>query len=264
MVSFKFQFLGSGNARSKPPVNYNTNILVHAPRGKWLIDFGITGPIALQNAGLLTENVDAAFITHLHGDHVFGIEEILFESYFRLKRRFGLWLPKNFVAPFASPGEDMWANFLQASMTSGVLIGDSYQQLGFDDYADIHPIEPGKVYDLLGVPIEIFPVNHVWKRSAFGIFLDHRILFTSDTTFSRLAIDHYFERGAEIVFHDVSFLPARKGGVHTSFEELCTLPQQYIDKMILMHYADEVTQDEKNIALDKGFRLAKCGQIFEF
>ena len=264
MVNFKFQFIGSGNARSKPPVNYNTNVLVHAPGGKWLIDFGLMGPLALQNAGYRTAQIDAAFITHLHGDHVYGIEEVLFESFFKLHRRFTLWLPTNFVRPYAAPGEDIWENFLKASMTSAVLETDGYRQLSFEDYADIQPIEVGKKYSFMGVPVETFPVNHVWNRSAFGICLDDRIFYTSDSTFSRRAIERVFERGAELLFHDVSFLPARPGAVHASFDELKTLPKDMIEKIVLMHYADEVTDDEKQNAIDLGFRLAKCGQVFEF
>ena len=265
MAHFDFQFLGSGNSRSKPPVNYNTNILVHAPGGKWLIDCGVTGMLALRNAGINTIDIKAAFITHLHGDHVYGLEELLFEAYFKLHRKVGLWLPEAFLAPGAVNGENIWENFLQASMTSSVLLPDgSYSQLGLSDYADVVSLSSALSYDFFGVPVRIFPVSHVWHRSAFGICLDERVVFTADTVFSRKAIEEHLERGAEVIFHDVSFLPPKKGGVHASFDELKTLPRDIIEKIVLMHYADEVTEDEKKCALDAGFRLAHCGEVFRF
>ena len=265
MTHFDFQFLGSGNSRSKPPVNYNTNILVHAPRGKWLIDCGVTGTLALGHAGFSTSDIRAAFITHLHGDHVYGLEEILFESYFKLHRKFDLWLPEAFLDAGIKTGEHIWENFLKASMTSSVLLQDGrYAQLGLSDYADVMSIVCDRSYDFLGIPVRIFPVCHVWHRSSFGLCLDDRIIFTADTVFSRQAIEDHFERGAEVIFHDVSFLPAKRDSVHASFEELQTLPRDMIERMVLMHYSDEVTDDEKKYAADLGFRLARCGETFHF
>ena len=265
MTHFDFQFLGSGNSRSKPPVNYNTNILVHAPEGKWLIDCGVTGTLALKHAGVLTSDVQAAFITHLHGDHVYGLEEILFESYFKLHRKFGLWLPQAFVSPWATNGEDIWENFLRASMTSSVLGEDgAYFQLDLSDYADVTPLNVQTAYSFFGIPVRIFPVCHVWRRSAFGICLDERVVFTADTIYSREALEAHLESGAEVIFHDVSFLPKKKGGVHASFDELKTLPRDIIERIVLMHFADEVTADEKKYAIDCGFRLAQCGEVYHF
>ena len=265
MTSFTMNFLGSGNARSKPPVNYNTNVLVTAPHGKWLIDCGIMGPLALKNAGVQTTDIQAAFITHMHGDHVFGIEEILFESYFRLHRKFGLLLPSPFIDPNNEKGEHFWNNYLRASMTSAVLQQDeSYVQLQLEDYADVREICPEKAYDFFGVPVRIFPVLHIWNRSSFGICLDERVFYTSDTTFSRQAIESYLEQGAEIIFHDVSFLPKKNGGVHAAFDDLKTLPREWAEKIVFMHYDDFVTSEQKKVAEDLGFRLAGCGQVFQF
>jgi len=53
----------------------------------------------------------------------------------------------------------------------------------------------------------------------------------------------------EVAFHDVQFYP---GGVHASFEELCTLPKAFKNLCYLMHYPDNY-EEKMQLVKEHGF-----------
>jgi ribonuclease BN (tRNA processing enzyme) len=87
MTAFTMQFLGTGNAQSKPPINFNNNVLITVNGHRWLIDCGLLCPLAMYEAGISPLSIDAVFISHLHGDHIFGLEELFFTNFFSPNRR---------------------------------------------------------------------------------------------------------------------------------------------------------------------------------
>mgnify|MGYP000302496312 CR=1 FL=1 len=62
--------------------------------------------------------------------------------------------------------------------------------------------------------------------------------------------------GCETIFHDVYFGPAFPGRVHTAYDELAPLPVDIRERIILMHYNDDASDEAKSRALDAGFRIA--------
>jgi len=81
-------------------------------------------------------------------------------------------------------------------------------------------------------------------------------MYTSDTKFDPDLLKMYADR-AEIIFHDCS---TKKNPVHTSVEELSTLPEKLKEKIIMMHYNEENIEAEKY-----GFRgIARHGVRYIF
>ena len=264
--NFTLQFIGTGNARSKPPHNYNTNAIVRANGCICLIDCGLLCPLALHSLGISLTSIDAAMISHLHGDHVLGLEELLFTNYFQpTPRRVPLWLPDGLLSRgSAPPGYDIWDNCLRASLETTVESAQSSRVLSFDDYADIHMMLPGKSYDICGISCEPFMVSHIKNRPAYGFILNHCAAFTADCIFSRERIETLLANGVHTIFHDVTFIPYAPGVVHTTFEELATLPRDIAEHIYLMHYADDLPQQDVFAAQSKGFRFAQRDAIYAF
>ena len=259
-MGFTLRFLGSGNAWSKPPINYNNNVLVETGDHCWLIDCGLLCPLALHNQNIELKNIDGVFVSHLHGDHVGGLEEIGFYRFFHKKQKKPqLWLSEAFHSENARRlREDIWENNLCSAM------GNQEQRLTLEDYFDVHFLHPDREESIFGVPARIFPVRHVPGKSSFGICLDKRIYFTSDCTFSQKRIEDFCRDGAEAIFHDVTFMTPYPGAVHTAFEELAGLPRELSEKIILMHYEDSATEADFSKAVQLGFRIAKKNSIFAF
>jgi len=264
-TKFSLQFLGTGNARSKPPANYNTNALVHVDGKRWLIDCGLLCPVALHAMDMSVLDVDGVYISHLHGDHVLGLEEVFCTNYFIKQRRVGLWVPCGLLTAHSGiEGYDIWDNCLRAAMESSIYDEGMLHLLTLADFADVHVMSPGGPENIFGLKAEIFEVTHVPNRPSYGIVLDKRVCFTSDCTFSDTAIANYFENGAEIIFHDVDFEPTVCNSVHASFEELLTLPRDFRERMVLMHYGDDTCAQKLTAARKAGFQIARLGEVFEF
>ncbi len=262
-TSFTIQFLGTGNAWSKPPVNYNTNALVRVDGHAWLIDCGLLCPLALRDAGISQSTIDGIFISHLHGDHVLGLEELLYTNYFAYARRIRLWLPNAFIRAYSDvDGSDLWDNCLRASMETTV--GDDPRLTTLDDYARVSVVYPQTTFDILGIKCEIFPTIHAGCKPSYGMILDDRVAFTSDCRFSPTLIRSLLDRGIETIFHEVTFEPPSPNIIHTSYEELATLPQEYASHLVLMHYSDLSSQNDFDKAEKAGFRIARRNIIYDF
>lgn len=266
MTHFSLQFLGTGNAQAKPPVNYNNNVLVQSGSHKWLIDCGHLCPLALYNLGIPLTSIDGAYISHLHGDHVMGLEELLFSNYFhKPSRTVDLFLPCGLRTQTGAPkGYDIWENCLRAGLETTVSSNHKDRTLSFEDYASIHTLHPQKPFNIFGVSCEIFQVTHIRNRPSYGIILDNRTAFTSDCIFSREIIQNLIDRGIETIFHDASFAPPQENPVHASFEELSTLSPDMARHIVLMHYEDNIPEAVFDKARALGFLIAKPGMVFNF
>ena len=91
---------------------------------------------------------------------------------------------------------------------------------------------------------------------------DNKVFFTSDTRFDLNLIQHYDELfDFETIFHDCQLFT---GGVHASLDELCSLPRNLREKIVLMHYGDDWQKHLKK-AKDAGFHSwAKEGHTYTF
>ena len=60
-----------------------TNFLIIPAEGKpFLVDFGHTAVRASRSLRVDLRSVDGVVVSHLHGDHIGGLEELAFTSYF--------------------------------------------------------------------------------------------------------------------------------------------------------------------------------------
>ena len=263
----RITFLGTGTAWSKAPINYNNNALVSAAESedRWLIDCGTTAPAALHAMGLGVADVSGVLITHLHGDHVFGLEETGFYNYFVLKRKVKLWLPEKLLTSRSGiAGEDIWENCLRGPMGTVQMVDGSPKEVGLEDYFDVVFLREGEPHNIQGTRVELFEVDHVPQKPCYGLILNDSVGYTSDCTYSRARIEWLLERGCQTIFHDVYFGKAFPGRVHTSYEEIAELPKDIAQHIVLMHYNDGVGEEQLRRAKDAGFRVAVRDNDYDF
>ena len=75
-MTHEVRMLGTGNA-FLPHLRYHSFLVFD---GKHIIDAPPTALLSLRRAGISPADIETIFITHLHGDHVFGLPFLLLEK----------------------------------------------------------------------------------------------------------------------------------------------------------------------------------------
>ena len=249
----EFFFTGTGSAFSKK--YFQTNLLIIKGKDHLLVDCGTMCPLAFYTYNSSITNVRNLLITHSHADHIGGLEEVGLMGRYVTKQK-----PTMIITDYYK--NILWNQSLRGGMSYGEYANGEY--LTFDDYfTQVKPkllsARPRPLYqsECGTIDIKLYRTKHIpdntdsWKESFYscGVLVDNRILFTGDTRFDPELFDFIFRcyPNIEWIFHDCQFFP---GGVHASYEELKTLPDDIKRKIFLCHYGDAV---EKINATADGF-----------
>lgn len=200
--------------------NDGTRVLIDAPPAlaRALGDLGDRGG---ERVGL--DDIDHVIITHLHGDHVGGLEQLLFWRRFVTGRKAAVYAIPEVLA-------GLWDTRLKGGME--VLMNERFetQLLTLDDYADVLPLGPGgtAIGPLLvdcRRTIHHVPTSALRIRGRGATFA-----YSADTAFDPSLIDWLAE--SDLFFHETNL------GVHTPIASLAGLPEPTRRKMRLIHYPD--------------------------
>lgn len=236
-------FIGVGSAFSK--AHRQSNILLIQGDYHILVDCGTQGPLALNDIGLSVLKVRCYLPTHSHADHVGGMEEVaLMNRYTPNAGRPKMVILRDYQDLLWSKTLSGGAEFCEANQ------GKSLQITDFFDILRPKAIEVDgrKFWVYKHGPIELmimrtrhFPDTAISvdeSQWCCGVFINHRVWISGDTMFDR-EYPLRFHKEAEIMFHDCQLF---KGGVHSSYHELMTLPPEVRAKTMLYHYNDNWNQ----------------------
>ncbi|HOZ73123.1 MAG TPA: MBL fold metallo-hydrolase [Spirochaetales bacterium] len=239
-------FIGAGSAFTKR--YYQNNALVVKGDDHLLIDCGTRAPEALTRLGLSVTDIDTYLITHSHADHIGGLEEVM------LLNRYMAGKKPTMIAPAAYRAY-LWKRSLKGGAAHNERRDGRY--LRFEDLWDAVDLEPVPGADrqlcetsVGSIRLAMFRTMHIpdsapsWRSCApsYGVVIDGRVLYTSDTRYDPEMLRFVEERyDIESVFHDCQLFT---GGVHASLDELAGLPPALKAKTLLMHYGDAVDSAE--------------------
>jgi ribonuclease BN (tRNA processing enzyme) len=223
------QFVGAGSFFNLD--EFNTNVLLTSKTDKkLLIDCGFTLPFALREANITPEEIDAVYISHLHADHIGGLEWLGFKRYFTANpTKPELYTSEDLIGP-------LWDS-LRGGMAS--LQG---KICTLDSYFDVKPIQRNVKFYFQEIPMQTVQTVHVMDGfkiiPSYGLIArpigQKSVFFTTDTQFCPSQIMDFYE-SVDIIFHDCELTPF-KSGVHANIADLKTLPDHIKEKMYLCHY----------------------------
>ena len=259
-------FIGTGSAFTKEM--YQNNLLIIKGEDHLLIDCGSKCFQSLHQVAIGPADIHNLYITHSHADHIGGMEEFLMVKRYVSGKKPNLIVSEEYE-------KVLWNESLKGGSAYSEIRND--QPLGLSDFVDI---QRPKVIDskframmeanINSINVKMIRTMHIpdnvssWQESqiSYGVIIDNRVFFTSDTRFDKDMLDGVLLRfPIEIIFHDCQLF---NGGVHASLDELTTLPLEIKEKIVLMHYGDN-WKDFKKKALKQGFHSwAKQHHLYKF
>lgn len=252
----KLLFLGSGSAFTVGTDNFQSNMFLISEDGnKLLIDCGSDIRFSLHAASFSYRDVSHIYISHLHADHIGGLEYIGFSRKFNPEcSRPSLYLHEILVQP-------LWQNSLSGGM--GYAEGE---KTNLENFFQVHPIGKEKHFFWEGIKFNLIPVIHVKAGTlimpSYGLFLEInglKIFITTDTQFTPDFLKSVYEE-ADLIFHDCE-VSVQPSPVHPHYQNLITLPQNIKQKMWLYGYQPAPLPDTQK---DGFLGFVKRGDIFDF
>lgn len=252
----KLIFLGTGSAFTVGDGNYQSNMLLQSPSGRnLLIDCGGDVRLSLYEKGFNFKDIHDVYISHLHADHIGGLEWLAFTSKFILEpsRKPCLHIHQILV-------DDIWNRSLRGGLNS---LKDEKATLS--SYFDVKPIADNS-FQWEGIDFQLISTVHFESDNellpTYGLFFkihNVSIYLTIDTQFTPERLMPYYTK-ADIIFHDCE-TSNKKTHCHAPYNQLSSLAPEIKKKMWLYDYNSGALPDAEKDGF-KGF--IKKGQSFEF
>lgn len=237
-VAWTLRFHGVGNASA---VELGSAMATLERGGApWLtIDCGGEGLTAFQ--ARYGDMPMAVFITHVHLDHVAGMERLFVASYFDPARRgqVRLYVP----APLVPLLHQRIASYPNVLAEGGANFWDAFQLV---------PVGEAFWHD--GQRLEVFPVRHHWPHTAFGLRLRGSVVWTGDTRPIPEMLAGHADAG-ELIAHDCGL---HGNPSHSGIDDLeREYPPALLARCVLYHYA---SAEDGEALRARGHRVATPGE----
>lgn len=267
--------LGSGNAFTKK--NWQSNFLFRQNEKFLMLDCGSYGPLALyEEMGMNIADINAFYVSHIHADHVNGLEEAAYSTYFNpTKQRPKMYCQGQYMinddGQAFSSGlvNDLWHTSLK-----GGLSGLEHTEAQLHTYFDVEGVQENSYFTWEGIKFDIVQTVHVSARrkieNSFGLMwtdpdTSERVYITTDTQHCPINAMMAYLRECDVIYHDCETSPFASN-VHAHYERLRELPEEIKAKIWLYHYQDNVIEDWDHWsarAEADGFRgFVKTGAVF--
>lgn len=176
-------------------------------------------------SGLDLFAIDDVLITHVHGDHMNGLEGVAYFKRFAQNKTLNL----HTIAPVK---DGLWEHRLVSSM-GRLWNGQSFRDLAFEDYFVWNELALDRTTTIGPFTVRARMTKHHVPTSALLIECAGRSVgISSDTAFDPDLIA--FLASADLVVHETNYGPA-----HTAYDDLLGLDEAVRSKMRLIHYPDE-------------------------
>lgn len=251
----KLLFIGSGSAFVTREYNYQSNILFITPDNKkLLVDCGSDARHALHDLNLSYRDIDNVYISHLHADHIGGMEWLAFN------RLFDVCCKKPNLYIHKSMSRLIWDCALSGGLRS--LQGEKNELKTFFTLKAL-----GNSFKWEKTSFKLIKTIHTYNDNklnpSYGLFFEinkKKIFLSTDTTFQPQLYKKYY-LSADLIFHDCE-LHNKTACVHTPYSELLSLEPSIRKKIWLYHYSND--SDNLPDAVKDGFRgFVRRGQLFD-
>ena len=240
--------LGHGNAFSDPEVGNSSYLITHGSH-RILLDCGVHVPASMIELGIDPGSITDVVISHLHADHVGGLEELLYRRMFVCK---------------ASPvrihmGAGVRHTWLRVCSQIGNGLGDPrlawYREM-FAYHAEQPPVMVSDELSL--IPYLTDHGKLIWPVTCYSFMLnvgDKKIFFSGDRVWRHEADEGIFAAmaDADLVLHELEVGVVGSGN-HTHVIDIINVDSNAFKKVRWHHHGVTALSDEMQ-RRTKGFNL---------
>lgn len=238
-MNWALRFLGVGNAQAAVTLGSASAVIERDQHPLLMIDCGQEALTAFERQYATLP--EAVFITHVHMDHVAGLERLFFATYFDPERRgrVRLYVPVGVLPHLQSRLADY----------PGVVAEGN---ANWWDAFHLVPVTRGFWHD--GQWFDVFPVRHHLPDTAFALRLPGSVVWTGDTRPVPEMLARYADAG-ETVAHDCAL---HGNPSHTGVDDLeREYPRELLSRCVLYHYASPADGEALRA---RGHRVADPGE----
>lgn len=239
-MTWSLRLLGVGNAQAAVDLGAASAVIERGGAPELMIDCGHEALTAFVKQ--YAQLPDALFITHVHMDHVAGLERLFFATYFDEARRgrTRLYVPVG-VLPHL---QARLADYPGVVAEGGANWWDAWQLV---------PVTRGFWHR--GQWYDVFPVRHHLPDTAFGLRLRGSVVWTGDTRPIPEMLALHAD-GGEVVAHDCAL---HGNPSHSGIDDLeREYPPALLQRCVLYHYASHADGDTLR---GRGHRVAAAGDV---
>jgi len=189
--------LGTGTPR--PSIErFGSATLVKAGGHNFLFDVGRGAVIRLQQAGITPNMIDKVFLTHLHSDHISGLDDLWITGW--------VWQRQGMLNVNGPQGTHNLVENLRKAYAADI----SYREKNVNLNSDLARIDSKEISEEIvfqqdGVTIRSFLVEHAPVEPALGYrieFGDRVVVISGDTTYSENIVK--YSQGIDLLVHEIT------------------------------------------------------------
>ena len=213
---------------------YHNNYIAEIGSKKLLIDAGTTLRTSIKKAGYSYLDIDAVWISHLHSDHVGGLEELILQRYWHVKN--GAHVPVKTHIIVHQVIYPLLRQLLFYPLENGGHTIDDFCHFTVVNDEDVTPFE--------GLTLQIFNTSdaHIQGMASSALSLQGplgNVLYTSDVkNLQKANLLRFVHDNTIAIFQDTSFTV---NGAHAYVKDiLAYYPLDVHAKIYAMHYNDNI------------------------
>ncbi|STX50077.1 metal-dependent hydrolase of the beta-lactamase superfamily transporter III [Legionella busanensis] len=255
-MPLKITFLGAGSAFTVGDDNFQSNVLLESNGDSLLIDAGADLRLSLFALNRSYHDIHNIYITHLHSDHIGGLEWLALATYF----------DDTYPGKPTLYAEEKLMQALWHSLAGG-LSTLAYQQASLNTYFNVQAIGKEHAFTWQKIQFKLIQAIHVYSNyhllPCYGLLFSYgtsRIFYSADTQYNPYLIQQ-LNKEVDLFFHDCETQEI-KSGVHAHYSELRQLPTEIKRKMWLYHYNN--VQALPDAKADGFLGFVTRGQSFNF
>ena len=226
-----------------------------------MIDFGHLAPQRLEDLGHSLGSLTHVAISHIHADHIGGLEELAFLSRFVHRKKVRLLTPGNLR-------HLLWEHSLRGGLEMVADEEGRPEHCDLDTYFDVRELTDGwQTID--AVRIRPFRTDHVPGKDSWGFVVEDaasggRMIFGCDTRVRHPQLEQQplhddFAHGP--IFHDCQLAGGGASTIHVPLAEV-HYPPEVQERLVLVHYSDRLPEHLEAIRA-AGLRFASPGDVID-